>query len=409
MNPMGVGAIHAVPANKVNEGTEIRQTMPATITAALFSPYYPAHGGGLELACEDLARMLTVVGISVEWSSQRTGAVPDLDEVQCTPLPGTDVIYSLSGVPFPIPAPWNLSKISKVVRRADVVIIAEANFILSVVAFLIGKWHRKPILIVQHVGEPSTVSKLARLIMRIGERVAVRPMLRRANGVVCVSPVVARHFGDLPQERFHTIGHSIDVDLFRPPIDERERFSDQNRLNLGHGKIACFAGRLTRSKGIEIMAEIAARRPDWTFAIAGIGPIDPSTWKLDNIVVLGQLDREDMARLFRASDVMILPSPSESFSLVVREAMASGCGVLCSPQIVETDPGIAPHIETETVDIDDAEATAAGFAAALDRNSGRSTNTARAYVIEQCAPDVVRRRYADLVIRLGPNGEGIIR
>lgn len=367
---------------------------------ALFSAYYPAHGGGMELACADLAGALANAGMPIEWLSQRSGGLPEIPGVRCTPLSGTDMVYALSGVPLPLPAPWDLPAMAAAVKRADVTVIAEANFILSVIAFWIARYYRKPVLVVQHVGEPSTVSKLARLIMRIGERVAARPMLRRADAVVCVSPVVARYFADLPQSRLLTIGHGIDVDGFRPPVDAEERVSDRAALGLTGEKIACFVGRLTRTKGIEIIAAIARRRPDWTFAVAGIGPIDPTDWGVDNVVALGQLDRADTGRLYRASDVLILPSPSESFSLVVREAMASNCGVLCSPQILETDPGLAGYIETEQVEIDDPDATSARFAAALDRQVRRSGTGARDYIVEHCSPDAVHRRYVELIASL---------
>lgn len=373
------------------------QVKASTITAALFSAYYPSHGGGLELSCADLSRALANAGIAVDWLSHRSAALPDIAGTRCTPLSGTDLIYELSGIPLPLPAPWTVLTIAAAVKRADLTIVAEANFILSVVAFWVARWYRKPILVVQHVGKPSTVSRAARLVMRVGERIAVRPMLRRADAVVCVSPVVARHFADLPQSRFVTLGHGVDVETFRPPVDADERASDRAALGLGDGHIACFVGRLTRSKGIDIIAGMARRRPDWTFAIAGIGPIDPSTWGLGNVIELGQLDRHDTARLIRASNALILPSPSESFSLVVREAMASNCRVLCSPQILETDPGLVGYIETEVVDIDDPDATSARFAMALDRPVAGLEAGARAYIVEHCSPKTIENRYIELV------------
>jgi glycosyltransferase involved in cell wall biosynthesis len=45
------------------------------------------------------------------------------------------------------------------------------------------------------------------------------------------------------------------------------------RNSVRDGKVACFVGRLTESKGISVIAELARLRPDWTFAVAGIGPI----------------------------------------------------------------------------------------------------------------------------------------
>lgn len=366
---------------------------------ALFSAYYPAHGGGMELACADLAAALSDAGMHVEWVSQATGEVPRQSGIKFTQLPGTDFIYSLSGVPVPLPMPWALTAISRAAKRADVVVIAEANFVLSAVAFLVAKWQGTPVLLIQHVGKPSTVSKIARFVMRVGEALAVRPMIRRADAVVCVSPVVARYFADV---RTHsgclTIGLGLDLELFRPPSGSGERGAARNALNLAHDKpIAAFVGRLTESKGILVVAEMARRRPDWNFVVAGTGPIDPARWELANVKVLGHLDRMKVAQLYRASDVMILPSPSESFSLVVREALASGCRVLCSDQILETDKGLLPFIATEKVELYDREATGERFAAALERETGATVEEARAYVSEQCSPDRLFSQYIQLI------------
>jgi glycosyltransferase involved in cell wall biosynthesis len=278
-------------------------------------------------------------------------------------------------------------------------VIIEANFALSVIAFVVAKFHRKPILLVQHVGKPSTVSRLARLVMRIGEKLATEPMVRNADVVVCVSPVVARHFARIRgKQKLLTIGHGIDHELFRFSANAEELAHDRKLLGLGgSGRLACFVGRLTKSKGISIIAEMARLCPDWTFAVAGIGPIDPSEWGLRNVLPLGQLDRADVARLYRISDVLVLPSHAESFSLVVREALASGSGVVCSSQILNTDKGLTPYITAVDVDLSDLNATAARFAEALARHEAGQLDGARAYVIDQCSQSEVGAQYIELI------------
>jgi glycosyltransferase involved in cell wall biosynthesis len=365
----------------------------------LVSAYYLSHGGGMELACAELVRGLLAAGMQVEWVSQQDGVqASDLGAIY-TPVPGTDAIYALTGVPMPLPMPWSLPTILRSVNRARVVIVVEANFALSVIAFLAAKLRRKPILLIQHVGAPSTVSRLARAVMRLGEVLATRPMVRSADAVVCVSPVVARYFaGVRSRSGLATIGHGVDTDAFRMAGSAEQRAADRAALGIaGQGKLACFVGRLTESKGISVIAEMARLRPDWTFVAAGIGPVEPANWRLPNVMAPGQLDRGEVARLYRASDALVLPSQSESFSLVVREALASGAGVLCSDQILETDPGLGPYITTETVDLSDVPATAARFAAALDRLPGKPNEDARNYVNRHCSWAEVDARYVDLV------------
>lgn len=369
---------------------------------ALFSAYYPSHGGGMEFACAELARGLLGAGMQVDWVAQGDPVAGNVLSDHCTALPGTDAVYALTGVPMPLPMPWAIPAISRIAARSRVVVVAEANFVLSVIAFLAAKFHRKPIMLVQHVGEPSTVSRLARLIMQLGEKLAVRPMVRTADAVVCVSPVVARHFADVPKKApCLTIGHGVDMAGFRLAASDAERGDDREMLRLPRdGKVACFVGRLTESKGIMVIAEMARRRPDWTFAVAGIGPVDPAGWGLPNVIATGQLSREDVARLYRTSDVTVLPSQSESYSLVVREALASGSAVVCSDQILETDGGLAPYLLTEAVDLADIAGTATRFAAALDRPRGASQQQGRDYVEAQCSWAAVHARYVNLVSAL---------
>ena len=366
---------------------------------ALFTPYYPSHGGGMEAACEELAHALLGAGLKVEWVSQADGSPTEKRPTFWTPVPGSDLVYRLSGVPMPLPMPWALPAIWAAARRARVAVIVEANFALSVIGYVAAKINRRPVLLVQHVGEPSTVSRFARLVMRIGEAVAVRPMVRQADGLVCVSPVVARHFaGERTKAEALSIGHGIDLKTFRPAKDQGERVRDREHLGLAvGGRLACFVGRLTRSKGIEVIGEMARLRPDWTFAIAGSGPVKPGDWNLPNIVVLGQLEQSEVARLYRVSNATVLPSQSESYSLVVREALASGSRVICLDQILESDPGLARFIMTEKVELTDVPATAARFAAALDAVPSASTREARDYLAEQCSRTAVAGRYVDIV------------
>lgn len=372
---------------------------------ALFSAYYPSHGGGMELASAELAEGLVRSGFQVEWVAQADRTAWDglADQrVRLTPLPGTDFVYALSGVPMPMPMPWALPAIFRTAKNASVVVIAEANFILSFIAFVAAKLHRKPILLVQHVGEPSTVSRLARWIMRLGEQMIVRPMVRNADAFVCVSPVVARHFAEVTTKSgCIVIGHGVDMGCFRLSSNAAEHAADRELLGLGaNAKVCSFIGRLTESKGVLVFAEMARLRPEWIFVIAGIGPVDPDGWQLPNVRALGQLDRSEVARLYRVSDFTALPSQSESFSLVVREALACGSGVICADQILETDPGLAPYIMTARVDLSDVAATARLFAATLDNPARAPSNQARDYVAQQCSWDAVIARYVTLIKEL---------
>lgn len=375
---------------------------PAATGIAVVSAYYPSHGGGIELATRHLVQDLLAGGWCVRWLAQQDGELPDLQTPSCRPLRGTDLLYRLSGIPLPFPYPSAIGRIWGAVGQSAMVVIAEANFPVSVLAYAIARFRSRKVLLVQHVGQPSTVSPVARRVMKLGELLFARRMVRNADAVVYVSPAVATHFSAVRTSgATTTIGHAIDTGLFTLPDGIRGKQSARENLGLPqHGKLACIVGRITPSKGAFVIRALAAHLPGWTFAFAGSGPIDPAQWGLPNVVALGQLDRSAIAQLYRASDALVLASQSESFSLVVREAMASGCRVVCGEQILETDSGLEGFVETAAIDLSDPAATAARFAALLESEPKAAAPAMRSYVVERCSPEANRAAYGALVERL---------
>ena len=371
---------------------------------ALVSAYYPSHGGGLELATADLLATLTDAGFSVRWLAQPDEGLPSECLHLCVPISGTDLVYRLSGVPFPIVAPWKLPRLFKEISSSDIAVIIEANFLLSVLSFALAKLLKKRTMIVQHVGQPSTVSKFARFVMRVAEVIMTRPMIRAADEVVFVSDVVSDHFDGLrADDHTATIWHGIDTELFAPSPDLSGRQIERERLGLPQSmKLACFVGRLTESKGVLILQRLARLLPDWHFAIAGTGPVEPRAWNLENVTALGQLGRKQIAGLYRASDACILPSQSESFSLVVREALACGTRVICAEQILETDSGLASLIETIPVDLSDPEGTANAAADALHRARVSSEREQLAYIQANYSALRLAEHYIAIIERMTP-------
>lgn len=365
---------------------------------AIFSGYFDSHGGGMELATAELVALLRGEGARVVWVSMADAVVRSHSDDLA--LHGTDIVYALSGVPLPLPAPWSLVDMWRSVREAELVISIDVNFLFSAFGFAFARLIRKPTLIVQHVGQPSTVSRLARFAIAVSERFVVRPAVRRADAVIAVSPIVSDYLAAYRSE-VQTIGHALDLDVFRPANNAAEK-SDIRRGIFGERFVrdrpwATYVGRLTQSKGVGVILPLARQRPDWMFLVAGSGPVDINEWGQDNVVALGQLGRQDVARIYRASDVVIQPSQSESFSLVVREALASGARVVGSPQLLETDSGLTPYLSLAKVDLADVDGTAARFAAELDVPKTWSDAEVRNYLRKVCGRDATTGRYLTLI------------
>lgn len=108
-------------------------------------------------------------------------------------------------------------------------------------------------------------------------------------------------------------------------------------------KVALFLGRLHPVKGIDVLlaawARVAGRHPDWELHIVGPDSTAAYTqqlksWIADNRVprvrFLGPLFADDKVRAYQQAQVLVLPSHTENFGMVVAEALANGTPVIAT-------------------------------------------------------------------------------
>ncbi|WP_166833360.1 glycosyltransferase [Kocuria sp. JC486] len=160
----------------------------------------------------------------------------------------------------------------------------------------------------------------------------------RSQAVVVNTASEARDLTSLysaDPDRVRVIPPGVDVEVFRPggPAARDGAFT------IG------FAGRLQPLKGPQILVEalalVRAAAPglDARLWLAGVGSSE-FTAELDERVArlglghvvetVGSLPVEELARRFRSSDVIAVPSSSETFGLVALEAQACGTPVVAT-------------------------------------------------------------------------------
>jgi len=221
-----------------------------------------------------------------------------------------------------------------------------------------------------------------------------------------------RLYGAQP-ERVEIVPPGVDHERFAPGGRDRARAE----LGLGPGPMLLFVGRIQPLKGVDVAIEAAARLgPEVTLVVVG-GPSGPDgeseRCRLDQLVAeLGVGSRirfvdpqphADLARWYRAADVCLVPSRSESFGLVALEAAACGTPVVAAavgglPTLV--DHGITGFL----VDGGDADGFAACVDAILaDPSLGAGMGRAAALRARRYSWSItaarLRRLYADLTAR----------
>ncbi len=224
--------------------------------------------------------------------------------------------------------------------------------------------------------DPSTRSRLA--------------VLRRADAVVALTPEMGERAAALgvPPHRLQVIPNGVDGERYRPAEEARRR-EEKSAIGIAADSlVVLYVGRLEPVKGPDLLLaawrQIAAANA-WLL-IAGDGPeraaLESEVGDSSRIRFLGRV--EDPAPLYRAADIVVLPSRSEGMSNTLLEAMASGIAVIATGvpgNRAVVDDGVSGQL----VDPD-----AAAITAALDRLIADRGERQR---LGEAAARVVRSRY----------------
>jgi len=117
----------------------------------------------------------------------------------------------------------------------------------------------------------------------------------------------------------------VDTELFRPWEESR---GDKNFLNLPR-PIALYCGRVAVEKNIE--AFLALPEPK-SKVVVGDGPqLEHLAKKYPGVLFVGLKQGEELARLYASADVFVFPSLTDTFGLVLLEALACGVPVAAYP------------------------------------------------------------------------------
>ena len=202
---------------------------------------------------------------------------------------------------------------------------------------------------------------------------AIPRSVRAATRVICVSQATAAEVSSRwGVQRIDVIGNGVD-DLFKPGDADAERRWASATFGLER-PFVLHVGSLEPRKGLDVLIAAASRDPGWQLVLAGEpahqGEEILASARAAGAVWLRGVEDAALARLYRAAEVVAVPSLYEGFGIVALEAMASG-----TPVAVSADAGALGELVGDaavTVPKRSGEAWAAAIAAAQERRESWS-------------------------------------
>ncbi|VXC24282.1 Glycosyl transferase group 1 [Burkholderia sp. 8Y] len=141
-----------------------------------------------------------------------------------------------------------------------------------------------------------------------------------SQAVMAPTPVVKKDLEDYGFTNVVLWTRGVDLDIFQP--------MDSKVLNTAR-PIFLYVGRVAIEKNVEAFLKLDLPGSKW---VAGEGPaLAELKSRYTNVNYLGVLSQPELAKVYAAADVFVFPSRTDTFGLVLLEAMACGTPIAAYP------------------------------------------------------------------------------
>ncbi len=297
----------------------------------LTSHYTLPHRGGVETIVEKLSLGLTAQGHQVQVISSRVKGQEAFNTLnrEIIGVPAWDPFRRV-GVHYPLFSPSLLPVLYRAVKWADVIHVQEMWFENTILALFLAKILQRPTVLTEHAGFVPYKQFIFNLIQNIFLPIVGRVALGLSNQVIVPDKIVQ----EILEKRFPSFASKIkriplgvDTTLFQP-LTFAEKQQLRNELGFDNRPKILFVGNFGPRKRIPLL--IQALPSEYDLILCGEGTPPPNL--PPNVRVYPPQPHSQLAKLYQAADLFVVPSSVETFSIVTYEAMA--CGL---PVIMTTD------------------------------------------------------------------------
>lgn len=303
---------------------------------------FPPHFGGVGVHIHTLSKKLVGEGHEVYVITYPHKELKDIDGIHVIGTKGINV-PGVRGLMFKRNAEKALEDL---INKVDIDIIhGHYLFPAGAAAVEVGNKHGIKTYVTAHGSDMFELYKKQPLM-----RSTIRNVLKKADTVFAVSnalrhEIIATGVVGIA-EKTKISWNSVDIEKFS--IKDGESFKSE--YNLFDKPIILFVGNLIKRKNVNSLLEAKKiAKSDYYLVIVGDGPLSKKLRKKveeDNIPdVIFTGSRTDVENIIPSCDALVLPSFSESFGLVLIEALACGKPVIGSDvggisEIIEDNVGL---------------------------------------------------------------------
>ena len=308
---------------------------------------FPPHVGGVGVHIHTLARKLIEEGHEVYVITYPHKDIKDIDKIHVIGTKGLN-IPGVRGLMFKKNAKKALEEL---VRKQDIDIIhGHYLFPAGAAAVEVGEKYNIKTYVTAHGSDMFELYKKQPLM-----RPTLKNVLKKADGIFAVSNALKHEIISTGVEgiddKTSLSWNSVDINKFNTQHDD----SFKKEYNLSDKPVVLFVGNLIKRKNVDSLLEAKKiANSDYYLVIVGDGPLSKKLKQkvedenIHDVIFTGA--RNDVENIIPSCDVLILPSFSESFGLVLIEALACGKAVVGSnvggiTEIITDDVGllINPH------------------------------------------------------------------
>ena len=303
---------------------------------------FPPHIGGVGVHIHTLSKKLVDMGHEVYVITYPHREIKDLDGIHVIGTKGLN-IPGIRGLMFKRNAKKALENL---LDEVDIDIIhGHYLFPAGAAAVEIGKKYNIKTYVTAHGSDMFELYKSQPLM-----RSTIKNVLKDADCVFAVSNALKNEIiatgVDGIDDKIRISWNSVDINRF----STKENDSFKKEYDLSDKPIVLFVGNLIKRKNVESLIEAKKIADnDYYLVIVGDGPLYKKLTKkvedenISDVIFTGS--RNDVENIIPSCDVLILPSFSESFGLVLIEALACGKPVIGSDvggisEIINDDVGL---------------------------------------------------------------------